>query len=128
MRPERDAIRRRRTLLAGRRAETIALLWLALKGYRVLARRYAVRGGEIDLVLRRGDIVAFVEVKVRPTLAEAMAAVTPSQSGRIAQASAVWLARNPWAVSLTRRGDIVALAPWRPPVHLQDAITLIKGD
>ena len=48
-----------------------AVVLLRLKGYRVLASRYQIRGGEIDIVARRGDTVAFVEVKVRPTLDEA---------------------------------------------------------
>lgn len=124
MRPEPDSVRRRRTLLAGHRAERIALLLLAAKGYRLLARRYAVRGGEIDLVLRRGATVIFVEVKTRPRLEEAMTAVTPAQCRRIRLAAGVWLARNPWALPLTQRGDIVAIAPWRWPRHVPDAYEL----
>ena len=53
---------------AGILSERAAIVILRLKGYRVLARRYQNRGGEIDIVARRGDTVAFVEVKVRPTL------------------------------------------------------------
>ncbi|MDX7952396.1 YraN family protein [Lichenihabitans sp. Uapishka_5] len=119
-----DPDRRRRTFLAGHRAERIALIWLALQGYRVLARRYAVRGGEIDLVLRRGGCVIFVEVKARPTLVEAATAVTPAQGRRIARAAAVWLARNPWASTLTLRGDILAIAPWRWPRHCKGALPI----
>jgi putative endonuclease len=52
-------------------AERAAVLNLRLKGYRILACRYRVQGGEIDIVARRGDTIAFVEVKVRPTLDEA---------------------------------------------------------
>jgi Uncharacterised protein family UPF0102 len=52
----------------GIRAERVAVGLLRLKGYRILARRYQVREGEIDIVARRGDTVAFVEVKVRPSL------------------------------------------------------------
>jgi putative endonuclease len=48
---------------------------LRLKGYRILACRYRVRDGEIDTVARRGGAVAFVEVKVRPTLDEARTAI-----------------------------------------------------
>jgi putative endonuclease len=64
-------LRRRRARSAGQRAELWAALYLRLKGYRILARTYCVRGGEIDLVARRGPNIVFVEVKYRPTLAEA---------------------------------------------------------
>ena len=58
----------------GRRAEWLAALWLGLKGYRLLARRVQASGGEIDLVMRRGDQLVFVEVKARATLDSGLAA------------------------------------------------------
>ena len=51
----------------GRGAETLAALWLRLHGWRILARRARVPGGEVDIVARRGRILAFVEVKARAT-------------------------------------------------------------
>jgi putative endonuclease len=60
---------------------------LRLKGYRVLARRYHIRGGEIDIVAWRGDTVAFVEVKVRPTLDEAREAIGVVKRRRISRAA-----------------------------------------
>ncbi len=47
----------------GLRAESLAVGLLRLKGYRILARRYQIREGEIDIVARRGDTVVFVEVE-----------------------------------------------------------------
>ena len=49
----------------GRAAETLACWWLRLKGWRILARRARVPGGEVDIVARRGRTIAFIEVKAR---------------------------------------------------------------
>lgn len=49
----------------GRRAESLACWALRLKGWRILARRARAPGGEVDIIARRGRIVAFVEVKAR---------------------------------------------------------------
>lgn len=49
----------------GRGAETLACWYLRLKGWRILARRARVPGGEVDIVARRGRMLAFVEVKAR---------------------------------------------------------------
>jgi len=51
----------------GRRAETIAAWWMRLRGWRILAQRVRVPGGEVDLVARRGRVLAFIEVKQRAT-------------------------------------------------------------
>ena len=66
--PARPAAARRRAHIYGLRAEWVAALLLRLKGYRVLDRRFAAAGGEIDLVARRGATIAFVEVKARDEL------------------------------------------------------------
>jgi putative endonuclease len=51
----------------GRGAETLACWWLRLHGWRILARRARVPGGEVDIVARRRRTLAFVEVKARAT-------------------------------------------------------------
>ncbi len=52
-------------------AETRCALGLRLRGYRVLARRYKVPVGEVDIVARRGRTLVFVEVKARATVGRA---------------------------------------------------------
>ena len=116
--------RRRFTLLRGRGAERLALLWLLAKGYRPLARNYAEAGGEIDLVVRRGRTVAFVEVKIRGTMAAALDSVDDGKRRRVRQAARAWLARHPWAAGLTLRADAVFLAPGEWPRHVPDAFGL----
>jgi putative endonuclease len=111
----------------GALAEQLAVWTLRLKGYRILACRYCIRGGEIDIVARRADTIAFVEVKVRPTLDEAREAIDAVKRRRISRAARVWLAANPWAAPLTWRGDAVFVAPWRFPRHEIAAIELDIG-
>jgi putative endonuclease len=117
--------KRLRAGLFGRRAEAVAILSLRARGYRILARSYVVRGGEIDIIVRRGSAVAFVEVKARPTLEEALIAVTPAKQRRISIAARHWLGANEWAMRCSLRGDLIAIAPWRAPRHLVAAVELI---
>jgi putative endonuclease len=109
---------RQRAERRGRRAETIAAWYLRLKGFRILARRYRTPVGEIDLIARRGRLVAFVEVKQRPTPGEAAEAVGPAGRRRIARAAAAWLATHPAAAGLDFRFDVVITSPARLPSHI----------
>ena len=76
--PERVAAFR-----TGVSAETRAAAYLMAKGYRVLAKRFRTPYGEIDIVARRRNLLAFVEVKARASLDEAAYAVTPRNQRRI---------------------------------------------
>ena len=113
--------RRRRFFQKGHRGERFAALALQLKGYRILATRFRTKGGEIDLIARRGDLVAFVEVKARPTLGEAMDAVGPSAQRRIEAAADRWLSKQADYGRLSARFDIVAVLPRRWPAHVPNA-------
>jgi putative endonuclease len=105
----------------GRRSEWLAALALMVKGYRIVARRYRTKLGEIDLIARRGDLVLIVEVKARPTLAEAMDAVGYGAGRRIEAAADLWLVRQPDYARLSLRFDLVAVLPRRWPVHVENA-------
>lgn len=109
----------------GRRAETLAAWWLRLHGWRVVARGFTVgRGtgaGEVDLIVRRGGVLAFVEVKARPTLTQAAEAITPRQQERIRRAATAFLARHPQWADHILRFDAVLVAPRRFPRHISDA-------
>ncbi|WP_171070430.1 YraN family protein [Methylobacterium terricola] len=120
-----EAARRRRlTFVRGRRAELLAALALLLKGYRPLAWRVSVGGGEIDLIVRRGSVVAFVEVKARPTLEEARIAIDARKRRLFSRAVRAWIARSPWSAGLTLRADAVFVAPGRWPRHVVSAFEL----
>lgn len=109
--------RRRRNDAKGRRAETIAALFLQLKGYRILDRRVRTRVGEIDLVARKGNTLVFVEVKARATLDSGVFALHPAARRRIEAASRV-LAPRFSGLCTTTRIDAVLVRPWAIPVHM----------
>ena len=117
-----DSLRatRRRHHRRGHRGEWLAALALRLKGYRIVARRYRTKLGEIDLIARRGDLVLFVEVKVRPTLLQAMEAIGRLSERRIEAAADLWLTRQPDHARLSLRFDMVAVLPRRWPVHVEN--------
>jgi putative endonuclease len=115
-------IRRRKEREAwGRIAEDLAAWSLRLRGYRVLARRFKTPVGEIDLIARRGSLIAFVEVKARGNLDEALAALGPRQRERTARAAEFFLLRHPDHARCVLRFDLIAVRPWRVPHHLVDA-------
>jgi putative endonuclease len=120
----RDTAARKRAHVFGMRAETIAAVWLRAKGYRILDRRYIVKGGELDIVAARGETLAFVEVKARDSLYDAAFAIDEIKRRRVSRAARVGLARNPWSAGWTWRGDAVFIAPWRLPRHVVEAYTL----
>ena len=112
---------RRRAYWAGRRAEMIAATLLRLKGYRILARDYRAGVGELDIVARRGQLLAVVEVKRRRDMASALAAVTMRQQRRIARATEAFMTRHQGLAGLAARFDVIVVLPHRPPWHLKDA-------
>ena len=108
---------------SGHAGEWLAALWLMGRGYQILGFRLKSRAGEIDILARRGKILAVVEVKRRATLAAALTALGPQQLARL-RASARAVARGrPALAGLTLRLDMVALAPGRFPRHVKDIET-----
>jgi putative endonuclease len=102
----------------GLSAESRAAAFLMAKGYRILTKRYRTPYGEIDLVAKRRNLVAFVEVKARASLDEAAYAVTPRQQARIINAAQAWLAAHPDHAEFELRFDAILIAPRRLPRHL----------
>ncbi len=80
----------------GARAEDAACAFLESLGFVILARNYAIRGAEVDIVAKEGDIVAFVEVKYRKTVQNhtPRESVTPAKQKRVAMAALAWLCAN----------------------------------
>ena len=99
-------------------AESRAAAFLMAKGYRILEKRFRTPYGEIDIVARRRNLVAFIEVKARASLEEAAYAVTARQQVRIVAAAQAWLMAHPEHADFDLRFDAVLIAPRRLPRHL----------
>ena len=111
--------RKQKTYSRGIYAERLAGLWLQMKGYHIAARRFETGFGEIDIIARRGHVIAIVEVKARPTLEEAMEAVKQQSRKRIDNAANIFLARQPDRKKLRLRYDLIAISPWKLPRHIE---------
>jgi putative endonuclease len=118
--PAPSRFARQRAEARGRLAELAAAWLLRLKGYRILAERFRARGGEIDIVARRGGVLVFAEVKLRGDLEAARLAVTDGNQRRIRAAADAWLARHERRADVPLRYDIVAVSP-RGLRHIKDA-------
>lgn len=105
----------------GRRAERAAVIWLRLKGYRILAQRQKMPGGEIDIIARKGAVICFVEVKARNTREVAITSVSQGNWQRIATAAGMWMARHPQYAQFGWRYDLIAIGTGAWPMHLKDA-------
>jgi putative endonuclease len=101
----------------GRGAETIACWYLRMHGWRILARRARVPGGEVDIVAKRGRTLAFVEVKARETEESAAFALDEWRLRRVAVAAERLMPRYMDGVDEVRI-DAIFIVPFRWPKHL----------
>ena len=86
---------RRAREAAGRKAEGFAANWLRLRGYKILEQRFKTPDGEIDIIARKGDVLACIEVKQRSDARAASEAVTASSERRIMDAAETYVTRHP---------------------------------
>ena len=111
----------------GREAEDKAARYLQRHGYDIIARNVRGGRGELDIVARKGDILAFVEVKAHKHRDSSLEAVHTEKCARLRSAALAWLAKHPNDMSLQCRFDLIILTPKRglsflPPAleHLED--------
>ncbi len=91
LRRERGA----RSYARGARAEQVACAALAQDGWTVLARRLRTPAGELDVVAEKDGLLAFIEVKARPTLNLAAHSLSAPQRARLVAAAEIVLGANP---------------------------------
>ena len=111
---------RRAAEARGRDGESRAAWYFRLRGWRILDRRVRTPVGEIDLVARRGKLVAFVEVKTRATAAELAFAIDEPRLARVAAAAEYLMPRYAQPGD-DIRVDVLLLAPGTPPRHIENA-------
>ncbi len=86
-----------------------------------MEHRYRTKLGEIDIIARKGDLVAIVEVKARKSAEDAINAVNYHTQQRITKAAGFWLTRQTDYARISLRFDIVAIVPGQWPRHIKDA-------
>ncbi len=102
-------------------AESRARQLLESKSYSILAYRYKTKGGEIDLVAKRGDHLAFVEVKGRKTHEDAAYSILPRQQARIALAAEVFLGEHRELSQCSASFDVILVSPHHGCSHIEQA-------
>ncbi len=92
---EISPVKRRRAEQGGRLAEDLVAGWWRACGFTILAQRMKTPAGEIDLIAADRDHLVFIEVKARPSFADAAYAVSARQQARLLEAASVVLAEHP---------------------------------
>ncbi|HTV44471.1 MAG TPA: YraN family protein [Stellaceae bacterium] len=114
-------LQRQRAQRRGKRAEWLCVWHLRLRGWRIVARGWRCPAGELDIVAKRGGILAIIEVKSRDELAVAAAALPPRQRRRVTRATEAFLNAHPQFASATLRFDLMLVVRHRLPQHQRDA-------
>lgn len=112
---------RRTAYSFGRNAECSASDFLASQGYCILKTRYRRPCGEVDLIAKRNDHIAFVEVKARRTVDEAAWSILPHQRQRIQEAASAFLADHPDLSDCSASFDVVLVSRSHDVVHIPGA-------
>jgi putative endonuclease len=113
-----------RNIEIGRYGEQLAAAFLEKKGFQVLVRNYRASYTEIDLIVKRGDWIIFVEVKTRTSMAfgEPEQAVSKLKARHIFRAAEHYIFSTNWQGHV--RFDVVSVKLGIEPVidHFEDAI------
>lgn len=115
-RPARPYAAREAAYWFGLIAEWRVMLFLSLRGYRILGHRLRTPVGEIDLLATRGDTLAIVEVKARRRHGDAAHALSPRQQERLKRAALFLSAQYPQHASGVIRFDCCTVS-WYMRVH-----------
>lgn len=116
--------RERRNQVLGRLGENLAVGYLEARQYKILGRNWRCRHGEIDIIARHDDLLAFIEVKTRSSnnFGHPFEAITMMKLSRMHSLARLWCAEHPDEKARVRLDVIGILAPRgvKPQIeHLQ---------
>lgn len=120
-------------LQVGERGEEIALAWLEAHGWTLVERNWWRPLGELDLVVKKGDVLAFVEVKSRERLVGEHGflpddAMNQGKRAKFARAARAWLQENQEShPDLWPRLDVITVVGGCVAEHLEDAFEAPGG-
>ncbi len=120
------------TTRIGKRAEVLAQKWYEARGYRLLEQNVRTRFFELDLILEKGDIIVFVEVKYRasPHYGGGIGAITADKQRRVTVGALCWLA-DMNLMSHPVRFDVIEVisdGPYEKIMHLEDCFSVDNID
>tara|TARA_B100001989_G_scaffold247187_2_gene219059 strand:- start:632 stop:994 length:363 start_codon:yes stop_codon:yes gene_type:complete len=105
----------------GVKAEALARKYLEKQGYKHIKTRYKTKFGEIDLIMRNGNMLCFIEVKARASASDALEAITPRNRKRIENSALFFLSENPEFNDADMRFDVVTVSGDSSIQHLDNA-------
>lgn len=120
-------LKRKKAYRRGVVAEYLAIFMLFLKGYRIVALRYKTPVGEIDVIAKKKNITIFCEVKARNDYETATHSLSTKQKDRIRRAAEYYMAHVKSGIPNNKieneiyRCDMIAVMPWKWPVHIENA-------
>jgi putative endonuclease len=100
-------------------SEIYVHIYLSLKGYKLLKKRFKTTFGEIDLLMCKHKTLVAVEVKHRKLIHNALASITLKQKERIK--NTLLIAQQQYPEFLYLRCDTVLISPWKWPIHIKNA-------
>jgi putative endonuclease len=104
----------------GKHAENMARKWLSNQSWKSLYQNYYCRHGEIDLIMKKNNLIIFIEVKFRSNnnFGNALSAVTPSKIKKIKKTSLFFIFSHPHLVSFNFRYDIITFDKYIDDQHI----------
>ncbi len=101
----------KKTYQFGYFAEKYVMIFLWLKGYKILKHRYKSSFGEIDIIAKKNNFIIFIEVKARYKKINIENVLTPYQIQRIKKSAEDFIAKNRKLQNCSRRFDFIEVRP-----------------